>query len=65
MKANRRELIAGQDKNSFRIWMGSHVLMDRQFNLFLKETYDGVCCNYCRYEHQKVEFPAGGLSQTE
>jgi len=45
--------------------MDSLILTDREFNLFLKETYDSVACNYCRYEHQKVEFPAGGLSQTK
>lgn len=48
-----------------RVLEDRHALTDREFSLFLKETYDGVCYNCCRYEYQKVEFPAGGLPQTK
>lgn len=44
--------------------MDSHVLMHREFSL-LKKRLMIVFFNNCRYEHQKVEFPAGGLSQTK
>lgn len=43
--------------------MASHVLTGGGFSLLTKRLM--AVFNYCRHEHPKVEFPTGGLSQTE